>query len=95
LRRGFAAAGIHAHVERGIEAEAETARRIVQLRRRNTEIEQHTVDATGQGLALDQFCERRERAMDCRHTHVMREPMTRRLHRLRIPIHGEQPTAIA
>src|SRR5262249_16335941 len=39
----FAAGRIHAHVERRIGLEAEPARRIVELRRRHAEVEQHAV----------------------------------------------------
>ena len=39
-----AAARVHAHVERRIGAEAEAARRVVELRRRHAEIKQNAVD---------------------------------------------------
>ena len=36
--------GVHAHVERAVEAEAEAALGVVDLRRRDAEVEQHAVD---------------------------------------------------
>jgi hypothetical protein len=44
LRRGLPAARIHPHVERPVEAEAESPFRLVKLRRGHAEVEQHAVD---------------------------------------------------
>ena len=43
VRGGLAAGRVHAHVQRRIEAETEAARRVVQLRRADAQVEQHAL----------------------------------------------------
>jgi hypothetical protein len=43
FRGAFAAGGVHAHVQRSVEAEAEAAGRVVDLRRRHAQVEQQPV----------------------------------------------------
>ena len=43
VRGGLAAGRVHAHVQRRIEAEAEAARRVVELRRADAQVEQHAL----------------------------------------------------
>ncbi len=45
-RNGFAARRVHAHVERAVSSEAETALRIIELRRGHAEVEEHTAAST-------------------------------------------------
>ena len=55
--RGRARARIHPHVERAVGAETEAACRVVELRRGNTDVEQHAVHAAGGVMAFEHLAE--------------------------------------
>jgi hypothetical protein len=58
LRRALAGLVVHAHVERAVVAEGETALGFVELRRGHAEVEQHAVQAGGGGIPQRQVGER-------------------------------------
>src|SRR3954447_24773528 len=55
---------VHAHVERSVLRKAETTRCIIELRRRNAEIEQHTIESPPHPHPRRALREPRERALD-------------------------------
>ena len=88
LRRGLAARGVHAHVQRGVVAEAEATRGVVDLRRAHAQVEQdalHLVDAQRR-----QFV-RHVGEAGVAHGQARVADLGRRGHRLRVLVEGHQP----
>jgi hypothetical protein len=95
LRSGLAAAGVHAHVQRRIEAKTEAARRLVDLRRTDAQIEQHAVHA-GDAARLQTLAHRGEAGVLDREARIVDAlgPLQRRAHGLRVLVERHQPPAV-
>ena len=88
LRRALAGVGIHAHVQRAVLAERETAFGDVELRRGHTEVEQHAIESghapvreVGEAAAAD------------RHARIAPELAFGHGDRLGILVHQQQPAS--
>ena len=89
LGRAFAPGGVHAHVERTIILETEPALRLVDLWRRNAQIEQHAVESRRGRVPVGQ---RRETVVPVGDTRIARSPFGRDPDRFRVLVHHQQTT---
>src|SRR5581483_10456494 len=85
--RALAAARVHAHVERRVGLETETARGIVELRRGHAEIEQYTVESGGGRVPIGEIG---EIAVADHYARVAAEFRARRGDGGRIAVHEQQ-----
>jgi hypothetical protein len=89
IRGRRAMRGVHAHVERTVLGEAETARRIVELRRGDAEVEQHAAHRSAACMRCDHRAEPREIGADEFEPGFAREGSTTRGDGIGIPVEGE------
>ena len=92
VRGTLAAGGVHAHVQRRVEAEAEPARGVVDLRRAHAQVQQHALHPR-EALAGEHLGHLREVGVMDGKTRVLdpRGTLCRRGHRLRVAVEGDQP----
>ena len=86
-------ANAHAHVERTITQKTESARRIVELGRRHSEIHEDAVDEAAGHVLPDDLGNRIEGPLVHRYAGVLSRKRARRRNGLRITINGDQHAA--
>ena len=93
IRGALAAGRVHAHVQRAVEAKAEAARRVVDLRRANAQVEQHAVDLRRCRAPASARRMLREAGVMDREARVLDACIARarRRHRVRVAVEGDQP----
>ncbi|KOT00167.1 hypothetical protein DM50_2652 [Burkholderia mallei] len=92
LGRRFATRRVHPHVERTVRAETEAARRIVHLRRRHAQIQQHARHPP-YSARIECALHRRETVMDDLEPRIL--DALGRLDRARILVERDQPSRVA
>src|SRR5690606_13836346 len=88
-RNGLPACRIHAHVERAVRPEAETARWIVELRGGDTEVEEHATARAATAVSRHERCKLGKRRVDERKPHFVGKTGAAGLDGLRVPIERE------
>ena len=95
LRRTLPARPVHAHVERTVVHKTETPVRLIQLRRRNPQVQQDSINLLQQTLLLGVRQHLREAAVHHGKTRITAKTLARRLYRGLVLIKTDQAALLA